>query len=93
MEEPSYCNLSLAMNCTLSLGSTTSRTDIPARLSRAGSPNQNLAWSISVHSDREVPSLDKSDQDVSWGGSSDPDGSPEYYPKACFLTVENKLGF
>lgn len=88
MEEPSFCNLSLAVDCTLSLGSTASRTDIPARLSRAGSPDQDLEWSLSVRSehDREVPSRRASEQgqDLSWGGScnrSDPDLSPEYYPQ------------
>lgn len=94
MEEPGFCNLSLAVDCTLSLGSTTSRTDIPARLSRAGSPDQDLEWSLSVRSERADPPRLGSDhgQDLSWGGScnrSDPDLSPEYYPQVNFLTFRS----
>ncbi|KAG0565211.1 hypothetical protein M758_8G168600 [Ceratodon purpureus] len=91
MEEPSFCNLSLAVDCTLSLGSTTTRTDNPARLSRAGSPDHDLPWSLSVRSDRVDPSRradceqDRSEQDnLSWGGScnrSDSEVSPGYYPQ------------
>lgn len=98
MEEPSYCNLSLAVDCTLSLGSTTTslRTaEIPARLSRAGSPDQDLTWSLAVRSDHhravveDHPSsrartCEPDEQAMSWGGSccnrSDPDVSPDYYP-------------
>ncbi|XP_024403006.1 uncharacterized protein [Physcomitrium patens] len=82
MEEPGYCNLSLAVDCTLSLGSTTSRIDIPARLSRAGSPDQDHPWPLTVLSERVE--RDRSEQDMSWGGSSnrsDPDISPEYFPQ------------
>ncbi|KAG0601181.1 hypothetical protein M758_11G090400 [Ceratodon purpureus] len=91
MEEPSYCNLSLAVDCTLSLGSSTSRGEIPARLSRAGSPDQDLAWSLGVRSDQRVdPSrahtceADRIEQAMSWGGScdrSDPGVSLEYFPQ------------
>lgn len=87
MEEPSFCNLSLAVDCTLSLGSTTSRTDIPSRLSRAGSPDQDLDWSLSVRSEREVAT--QREQDLSWGGScnrTDSDLSPEFYPQVDFLS-------
>lgn len=85
MEE---CNLSLAVDCTLSLGSTTLRTDAPARPLRVGSPDSGLALSLSVRSVQGIePSRRTSGQqeeDMSWGGScsrSDPDVSPEYYPK------------
>lgn len=91
MEEPSFCNLSLAVDCTLSLGSTTTRTENAARLSRAGSPDHDLAWSLSVRSERVDAShranceQDRSEQDnLSWGGScnrSDSDLSPGYYPQ------------
>ncbi|KAG0565210.1 hypothetical protein M758_8G168500 [Ceratodon purpureus] len=91
-EEPSLCNLSLAVDCTLSLGSTLSRTvEAPAsRLSRAGSPDPDLALSLSVRSERVDGSRrhtvehDRSDQDMSWGSScirSDSDATPEYYPQ------------
>lgn len=86
MEEPSFCNLSLAVDCTLSLGSITSRTDIPSRLSRAGSPDQDLDWSLSVRSEHEVPT--QREQDLSWGGScnrTDSEHSPEFYPQVDFL--------
>ena len=90
MEEPSYCNLSLAVDCTLSLGCTTSRGEIPARLSRAGSPDQDLTWSLAVRSDQRVdPSRTRTcepdasaEQAMSWGGScdrSDPGVSLEFF--------------
>jgi len=93
MEETSCCGTSFAVDCTLSLGSATSRPDIPARLSRAGSPEQgqDLAWprSSSVRSEQTDPSMrrtcdqEKSEQGISWNGScgrSDPNGLPEDYP-------------
>lgn len=92
MEEPSFCNLSLAVDCTLSLGSTTSRTDIPSRLSRAGSPDQELPWSLFVRSERVDPSRG---QDLSWGGScnrSDLDSTPEYYPQVNSSLTSRRFG-
>jgi hypothetical protein len=93
MKETSCCGTSFAVDCTLSLGSATSRPDIPARLSRAGSPEQgqDLAWprSSSVRSEQTDPSMrrtcdqEKSEQGISWNGScgrSDPNGLPEDYP-------------
>nr|ART92259.1 GATA transcription factor 1 [Physcomitrium patens] len=86
MEEPSYCNLSLAVDCTLSLGSsTTLRTGgggsiIPARLSRAGSPDHDLTWSLAVRSGRTCEPAEPAEQAMSWGGSSDV-VSPDYYPQ------------
>ena len=90
-EEPSLCNLSLAVDCTLSLGSSLSRApEAPAtRLSRAGSPDPDLALSLSVRSEgvdaarRRTVEHDRSEQDMSWGSScirSDSDATPEYYP-------------
>lgn len=87
MEEPSYCNLSLAVDCTLSLGSTTLRTkEIPARLSRAGSPDQDLTWSLAVRSGDPVRrTCEEQEQAMSWGASccnrSDPEVSPDRYPQ------------
>ncbi len=90
-EERSLCNLSLAVDCTLSLGSTLSRAAeaSAARLSRAGSPDPDLALSLSVGLEsvdaarRRTVEHDRSEQDVSWGSSclrSDSDATPEYYP-------------
>lgn len=98
MEEPSFCNLSLAVDCTLSLGSTTSRTDVAARLSRVGSPDPDLVLSLSVRSEPVEPSRRTSEQDMSWGGScnrSDPDVSPEYYPQVLehFSFVDKVVQF
>jgi hypothetical protein len=90
-EEASLCDLSLAVDCTLSLGSTLSRTaEAPAsRLSRAGSPDPDLALSLSVRSEPADASRrehDRSEQDMSWGSScirSDSDATPEYYPQVA----------
>jgi len=105
MEEPSYCNLSLAVDCTLSLGSTTLRTnEIPARLSRAGSPDQDLTWSLAVRSgDPARRTCEEPEQAMSWGGSccnrSDPDVSADYCPQvwpeqyfACWFCSRNFSG-
>lgn len=92
--EASYCNLSL----TLSLGSTTSRGDIPARLSRAGSLDQDLTWSLALRSDQRVdPSRahtcepDRSaEQAMSWGGSCDRSDlvvSMEHFPQVLVCTI------
>jgi hypothetical protein len=96
MEKPSFCNLSLAVDCTLSLGSATtntSRTDSPARLSRVGSPDPDLALSLSVRSEQQPSRLrtsETTEQDMCWGSScngSDPDVSPEYYPQVLPLPI------
>lgn len=91
-EEASLCNMSLAVDCTLSLGSALSRAvEAPAsRLSRAGSPDPDLALSLSVRSERVDVSRrrtvehDRSEQDMSWGSScirSDSDATAECYPQ------------
>jgi hypothetical protein len=85
MEEPSFCNLSLAVDCTLSLGSTTTRTENPARLSRAGSPDHDLEWSLagrSAHSEQD---------NLSWGGSCNRSDSEGYYPQVINPTSSNIL--
>lgn len=79
------CNLSLAVDCTLSLGSTTSRGEIPARLSRAGSPDQDLTWSLAVRSDpsrAHTCEQDRTEQQaMSWRGSCDRSDPLEYFPQ------------
>ncbi|XP_024360216.1 uncharacterized protein [Physcomitrium patens] len=91
MDESICGDPSLAVDCTLSLGSSaTQRMDIPARLSRAGSPAQDLVWSLSARSEpadaltRHTCEQDVSEQGVSWDVSSsrsDPDATPEYQPQ------------
>ena len=102
MDEPSFCNLSLAVDCTLSLGSSTTRTENPACLSRAGSPDHDLAWSLSVRSERVDASRrpncdDRSQQDnLSWGGScnrSDSDVSPDYFPQVITNPLHSGYGW
>lgn len=95
MEDTSCCGTSFAVDCTLSLGTAASRPDIPARLSRAGSPAQDHAWPHSARPEqvdaamRRTCEQDRLEQGISWGGSrggGDPSPLPEYFSQVINLT-------
>lgn len=75
MEEPSsYYSLPLAVDCTLSLGSTLSTT--VARIA----PDHDLPWSLAVRSSR---TCEPSEPAMSWPGSLDAAVSPDCYSQVC----------
>lgn len=89
--EDTSCDTSFAVDCTLSLGTAASRPDIPAQLSRSGSPALDPAWQRCSTSEQvDAATLrthveDRSEQVISWtssSGCSNPNLLQEFYPQA-----------
>ncbi len=88
--EDTSCDTSFAVDCTLSLGTAASRPDIPAQLSRSGSPALDPAWQRCSTSEQvDAATLrthveDRSEQIISWtssSGCSNPNLLQEFYPQ------------